>query len=256
MLRGWFRLGLIFVLLSWSGLNASLVPKDKECRNMAFRLTPINPIMNPEDRKYFKRAIPRIIHEIRLGEDIDENRDLSGNWGAYCAEMGFEHHVWTEHTPNVDSVFAENNAALFHQLCEEKCYGSAEDVLKYELLRHFGGIFVDESISPPETAGVYVDFGMIVPLRGLQVLVSKEAIDVGNSALYADTRLIGACKNHPVLKSISKQIVGNAHRYRRKTESHVRKYATGERLFSMALTGIVGVLQPAYIEQYGMYTGE
>ncbi|KAI5171480.1 hypothetical protein NEFER03_0965 [Nematocida sp. LUAm3] len=233
-------------------MHNRLVLKDPECENMNYTLDPnVSFACSPKSR-YSARKIPKVIHQARIGSELPLESAEETPWGKYCQDTGFTYCMWTEHIPELEKIFGKKNYALFKQLCREQLYKSAEDLLKYEVLRAYGGVFVGKEIMPPMQGEAFVDLEKVIPLRGIQVLVSKAPVNVGNSAIYADSSFLACCKKHPIPTSLCAQIRQNVEHYRRKTGKHVRRYSTGSVFLSSALTGSVGVLQPNYIKQYGM----
>lgn len=87
-------------------------------------------------KKADKPLIPRIIHQIWLGSELPKK------YARFCKtweEMnpGYEYKLWTDADV---ADFEMENRELFDR---SKNYGLKSDILRYELLKRYGGIYVD-----------------------------------------------------------------------------------------------------------------
>jgi inositol phosphorylceramide mannosyltransferase catalytic subunit len=117
--------------------------------------------------------IPKIIHRIWIGNPDHCPADLMKGWlDKHPVEAGWEHRLWSnEHAPTWTSEGrsycaggAWENAASIAQL-SELC-GKA-DVMRYEILRTYGGIYVDADTqclrSLDEAPGLFLEPSAWVP---------------------------------------------------------------------------------------------
>jgi mannosyltransferase OCH1-like enzyme len=86
-------------------------------------------------------SIPKIIHQIWLGDQAQRPQRWIDTW--IRAHPDWQHHVWTE--ANLPALQNERQYATMPAYC-----GRA-DIVRYELLHQFGGVYIDadsECIAP------------------------------------------------------------------------------------------------------------
>jgi len=121
--------------------------------------------------------IPKIIHQIWLGGGLpEENRRLMARLKKL--NPGFEHKLWNE--SNIDFELETGN--LLHELSNP---GQKSDVLRYEILKRFGGIYAD------------LDFYAIRSFDSLLFLNFFTGIVYHHEPSLANG-LIGCIPNHPI----------------------------------------------------------
>jgi len=128
--------------------------------------------------------IPKIIHQIWLGSPVPEV------YGAYMQSWrdkhpGWEYFLWTDET--VKTVLPLYNQE-FYDAAEN--YGTKSDILRWELLYRFGGLYADmdhECLNPVDELHYVFDF-----YTGIQPL---DAI-----FLQLGAALVGSIPGHPILK--------------------------------------------------------
>lgn len=133
--------------------------------------------------------IPRIIHQIWVGKNIYPKlfRQWSRTWRK--RHPGWRYVLWTE---KLLSRYFSNG--LFNQrtfeiaLFEEKNYAKAADVVRYEVINKFGGLYAD------------TDVWCFESFEKLQNLYDFYAMqDASQLNFWANNGLFGAIKNHPIL---------------------------------------------------------
>lgn len=80
--------------------------------------------------------IPKIIHQIWIGDKSKQPKELMNTWKM----EGWEYKLWTE--KEIDELQLENKR-LYDYFYDKKCYYGASDVVRLEILKRFGGIYID-----------------------------------------------------------------------------------------------------------------
>lgn len=93
-----------------------------------------------------KREIPKILHQIWIGDQSIAPRSLMDTWKM----EGWEYKLWTE--KEIDALNLKNRR-LYDYFMQKKCYYGASDVVRLEVLERFGGVYIDadtERLQPIE----------------------------------------------------------------------------------------------------------
>ena len=125
--------------------------------------------------------IPRIIHQIWLGSRFPNKylvwqktwKDIHPDW---------EYYLWTDN--NIESLKLINKQAF----CQSKNLGTKSDILRYEILYQYGGLYVD------------TDFECLKSLEPLHHLCDLyTGVAYSKEACLANG-LIGSIPRHPILR--------------------------------------------------------
>lgn len=133
-----------------------------------------------EEKTHDTNKIPKIIHQIWLGEIPDKVIKLSERIKEI--HYDWEYKLWTYNNLNELNL---TNLNLFNNLYNK---GSQSDVLRYEILSKYGGIYLD------------TDFYMIKNFDDLLFL--DFFTGNGSNGFEAYNGLIGCIPNHPILNKI------------------------------------------------------
>lgn len=141
--------------------------------------------------------IPKIIHQIWLGSPFPEKYlAFQRSWIKHHPD--WEYRLWTDKSLN---HFELHNQSLFDSAVN---WGEKSDILRYEILYQFGGVYVDtdfECLKSLEPFHHLVDF-----YTGLFNLDRKWLFPrLGNG-------IIGACPGHPILKACIENLSGEGER--------------------------------------------
>lgn len=142
----------------------------------------LNPsVLSPEARL----KIPKIIHQIWVGGSVpDAFKELMQAWIDYCAAFGWEYRLWTD----VDiAPFGLYNQQFYDETAN---YGVKSDLLKWEVVYRYGGVYVDvdfEPLAALDQLHYMYDF-----YTGIQPLDSQ--------FLQLGAALFAAVPGHPILK--------------------------------------------------------
>tara|TARA_R110000782_G_scaffold190214_7_gene280130 strand:+ start:213 stop:959 length:747 start_codon:yes stop_codon:yes gene_type:complete len=89
-----------------------------------------------------EEKIPKKIHQIWLGSKIPNNLEkLSSQWKKLCEENNWEYYLWDDNT--IKNLKIDNK--FFNK---SKNYGQKSDILRYEILKKEGGVYVDIDFIP------------------------------------------------------------------------------------------------------------
>ena len=131
--------------------------------------------------------IPKIIHRTRLGDDTlpEECDRFMANWIRF--HPGWEERLWTPQ--NLPPLLNDKVYHLSPNL------GHRSDILRYELLYRFGGVYVDLDFDccsslEPLLAGVTCFLGRIAPTM----------TDLGVQTI--ETAIMGSVPGHPFLEQV------------------------------------------------------
>jgi mannosyltransferase OCH1-like enzyme len=127
--------------------------------------------------------IPKIIHQIWLGSPVpDVYKTLMQTW--VDMHPGWEYRLWTDENVGNISLFNKK----FYD--EAQNYGMKSDILRWEILYQYGGLYVDvdyQCLQPFDALHYLYDFYTgIQPLDTLMVQLGAA--------------LVGTCPQHPILK--------------------------------------------------------
>lgn len=127
--------------------------------------------------------IPKIIHQIWIGNGVPKEFELfRKSWLYYHPD--WEYRLWTQH--DLDQLALCNKELLYNA----RNPGELSDMLRYEILYQFGGVYVDmdfECLKPLDILHYMYDFYV-----GIQPLDS-EMVQLGIG-------IVGSIPGHPLLK--------------------------------------------------------
>ncbi len=128
--------------------------------------------------------IPKIIHQIWLGSHFPKHYErYQKSWLTY--HPGWLYKLWTDADVKNFTWSNQNSKKLFD---DAQNYGEKSDILRYELLYRYGGLYVD------------VDFECLKPLDDLHYCYDVYVGIEQAQRLEINNALIGAAPEHPFLK--------------------------------------------------------
>ncbi len=244
---------LFFLLLNCS-LFAGLHPDyDPHCDSMKAEACPFEKFT--DHPHYYDDVVPNKIHRIWIG---DQNRLSAENrriWEDYTSDHGIEYKLWTENDLEVMKTFMlPQNFNLFLKLHSLGQFWAASDVLRMEILRNFGGIYLDCDFFPPEIEGKKVKFSELLSMRGLTVMTEHNAREIGGGkAIFVANGFICAPRMHPVIVSYCEQVYENTENFFRCENCYEAPYVTGPFLFTKILNGTFNVVPWTFLMKYQCY---
>lgn len=145
--------------------------------------------------------IPKIIHQVWVGP-IPKPPFL-GSWGEKHPD--YEYKLWT--VPEIDAFMPLKNQHLFDDFANSKEFGNISglvDILRYEILYEYGGIYIDGDIECLRTLeGEFLESDFFV-----SYVLERVEQTLSNS-------VIGCTKNHPIMK----QMIDELHSCERVTDT-------------------------------------
>lgn len=130
-----------------------------------------------------KLRIPKIIHQIWLGSPLpEEYLALQDSWKKFHPD--WEYHLWTDENIKDLSLI---NREIFEKT---KNLGAKADILRYEILYQFGGLYVD------------TDFECLKPFDDIHYLADFYAGLLASHQPCIMNSLIGSSSNNAIIKEI------------------------------------------------------
>ncbi|MBI2743562.1 MAG: hypothetical protein HYX48_06565 [Chlamydiales bacterium] len=141
--------------------------------------------------------IPKIIHQIWLGGPLPEKyKEIQKSWLKHHPD--WEYRLWTDESAKALKM---QNRDLFESAVN---WGEKADILRYEILYQFGGLYVD------------TDFECLRPMDLLHQLcdfyIGLESIEKKFQSPRLSNALIAAAPRHPILKKCIESISGEGPR--------------------------------------------
>jgi len=140
--------------------------------------------------------IPKIIHQIWLGSPLPEEFEvLQQSWIEYHLDRGWVYKLWTDEDVAQLQLYNQE----FYDATDN--YGVKSDILRWELLYHFGGVYVDmdyECLHALDELHYTYDF-----YTALQPL--------DTSFIQLGAALVGSRTGHPILKHCIETIKDDWH---------------------------------------------
>lgn len=128
--------------------------------------------------------IPKIIHHIWLGSPLPEK------YARYIETWKKHHPTWTFMLWD-DAAVAKLGLINLRAYCAARNYGEKSDILRYEILYRFGGLYVDtdfECLQPFDAVHHSCDF------------YAGSYPHPGGGSMWVINAIIGSCPGHPILK--------------------------------------------------------
>lgn len=135
--------------------------------------------------------VPRCIHQIWLGPRPVPSTVSA--WADHAATHGYQHKLWRE--ADLAGFGCDENAALRHML-DEGDFPGAVDVVRYMILRDFGGIYLDCDWYPARSSRTFHHF---LPLTGLAAFAEDIPRNTGMGPILLANSFIATPPGHPVL---------------------------------------------------------
>ncbi len=95
--------------------------------------------------------VPRIIHQIWIGHKAPPEATFAA-WSDHAKKHGYEYKVWTEKEVAELDVL---KLKAFHTFRERGTFAACADLIRYEVLFKFGGIYIDADIYPLTTRALH-----------------------------------------------------------------------------------------------------
>lgn len=246
--------GIAFLFLTFcSTLGAGLLPDyDRNCASMYCFPATI------ESTDYFNQPVPKKIHQIWFGDPRRVDQRKIGQWKEYAEKFGFTYTLWSEaDDATLQSFMLPRNYELMIDFRNHGNYWAASDILRCELIKTFGGIYIDCDFLPPTNKDSFVNFEDILTFKGLTLMTEHFGRDIGSkTALFAANGFIVCSENHPVICSVVEQVYDNTKHWQEKNyRSHncgEAVYCTGPFLLNKVLSGCFNIVPCVFLEKHHM----
>lgn len=213
----------------------------------------VSPHKIEEQKQYFNKKIPSKVHQIWFG-NADNRPKKIDLWVDFCNRFGYEYKLWTENSLEEASSFVSSkNMEYIKLFLAQENYWAASDILRYEILRELGGIYVDCDFSPPVYEEEMIDLREITSMQGLTVVTEHKGRDVGESALFAMNGFLMASPGHPVILSMTEQLDKNIKSWNKRTGNYDAMFVTGPFMFNKVLFGNFNLVPLTYLQYFNMY---
>jgi mannosyltransferase OCH1-like enzyme len=190
----------------------------------------------------YSKEIPRKIHQIWFG-DKAKIPNQTNDWKDYANEYDYEYFFWNEKKiEDIKVLIHPSNWELIQFFINTKNYWSASDIVRCELLRIFGGIYVDCDFYPPNQNGRFLSLETFVVLRGSFFLTENHCPSIGEGALFVCNGFMGSCQGHPIMGSICHQFSGNIKKFHKMQNCYDSRYITGPFILNKVLNGSFQVI--------------
>lgn len=214
-------------------------------------------LLQPTAVPYFSQPVPKQLLLVHLCAPSPQQTAWLNSWRAYAAawDYGILEADAVE-PPGADpfeaiALASVAQASLSAGRCQE-----AEDVVRWGLLAHYGGVAIDASSWPPEHHGALADFAALTPLRGLVVLAGEKPHNTLRapevSGLAVSSSLVLASPRHPVVQALAQTLPANVAAVRADDPAADRAYTTGAVLLTRMLSGSFTVLPQSFTATFGV----
>lgn len=196
--------------------------------------------VSPDDRRAIvaanQQAIPRIIHQIWIGErPVPE---ATRAWASHAASNGYQYKLWREadlQTLGID-VLPE-----FNDMLAAGDYPGAVDVARYVILAREGGIYLDCDWYP---ARMDRSFDAFMSMAGLTAMAEPVPRNLGWGSMLLYNSFIAAPAGHPAMTGMIEAIPDVLKRL----ADAPAWWSTGPLLFTLiARRGPIQLLDPAFV---------
>lgn len=213
----------------WKSMEEGREPTDplffsnKDIKNIEKRFNNFNSsIKNKLPENYSKPPqnfrIPPIIHFIWLGSSIPEKIDMIINsWRVF--NPGWKIIIWTDKEVETFSWTKESSKNFYEKATH---YAEKSDILRYEILYQFGGIYSDTDVVCLKSFNDLISSGVTL-LGGLEVNQVY-----ASSVVWLCNAVIGCIKNSPIIKYCIENLKSSVE------SSDNLVFRTGPRLFTLA----------------------
>lgn len=244
---------VVFMCVNCVFLEAGLLPDyDNRCSSMHCHPAEIT------STDYFDNSVPKNVHQIWFGDQSRVNRKKIAQWKAFATTFGYNYTLWTEQDDAIlKSFMLPRNFDLMVQMRERKNYWAASDIVRFELMKRFGGVYIDCDFLPPSNENGFVDFQDILNFHGLTLMTEHYGRNIGSdSSLFAANGFIVSPANHPVVCSVVDQVHDNTMHWNAREGvgggCGEAVYCTGPFLLNKVLSGCFNIVPCAYLEKYRM----
>lgn len=247
------RLVFIFnLIVLFNTVYAGLLPDyDENCDHLLKEKCPIEDFLSGE--KKCNEPVPRKIHRIWFGCQNKLSNDNRKMWDDYAREFGYDYRLWTEADLEELSMFmGPRNFSYLKLFVSIENWWAASDIVRLELIKQFGGIYLDCDFSVPKFEGKNIDIMDLIDKTGLTLMCEHHAREVGsNNAIFVANGFIAAPRNHTMISFAVTYISNNIDEWLVNNENYNAMYATGPFYINRILNGTYRVIPVTFFEELG-----
>lgn len=245
-------LGILIPITLWAGI----IPEyDKNCDFLKTTTCEVDKFLSLENIDYYKKEVPRKIHRIWFGDQNRLSKEDRRSWEEYALRYAYEYKLWTEKDFVICTEFMKaENYELMQLMISQQNWWAASDILRIELIKNFGGIYLDSDFKTPSWEGHPIDFFRILNNKGLTLMTEHCGRDIGTqTAIFVANGFIVAPPNHPVIVSAVEQLHANALNFYNSKGYFDAAYATGPFLLNRVLSGTYNIVPCMYLKKFKIY---
>lgn len=245
---------LFLLLISPITVFSGILPDyDIKVNSMFCHAADIDPSSYPEQLGYFNQEVPKIIHQIWFGDPSKLDNKVN-QWKGYACDFNYRHLFWCENNlEEVREFMSSENYGFLSKMLLIKNWWAAADILRLELIKHFGGVYLDCDFSPPTKNGHYVDLELLIDFHGLTLMTEHDGRNIGTgNAIFASNGFIICSPQHPLIISAVNQLAANINSCYSKEKGYDAMYATGPFFLNRVLSGSFNVVPIMYLHSFGM----
>ncbi|KAI5187368.1 hypothetical protein NEHOM01_2122 [Nematocida homosporus] len=228
---------------------------DPRIRCLDARPECFDPVSIEKHRLYLEKPVPKIVHLIWFGKrDRLDRLGTLPRWLEYCQKFKWKYMFWSESSEEAYKRFAKpRNVALIRHLLNRRIFCAASDVLRYEILKEYGGLYVDCDMQPPTYCGELVSLFECFPDTGLSVVTENTMRNTGTIGLFVANPFIFTPKQDPRIKAAVNQIYQNYMSFTAATHTNNPSYITGPFFFNSVLFGPFNTFSARYCHYWNIW---
>lgn len=238
---------IFFLLLRTHTIFGALIP-DYDTNCDALRSTPLEVIIQDSTiTNFLEKEVPMNIHQIWFG-DPNKVPSRTSKWEKYRS-TGWKYRLWTEKDEKeIKKFVSRRNFDLLKSLLAHKSWWAASDLLRYELIREFGGIYLDCDFAAPENEDGNIPLENIFRLKGATFVTEHKGRDIGTgNALFVMNGILCAPAHHPLFEHLCDTIYMHVLQWKGSKGDYNAMYCTGPFFLNRCLNGPFQVLPIQYI---------
>lgn len=214
----------------------------------------INPQVYEDQAEYFYKDVPRKIHQIWFGDIKNCPKERCQKWEELAKEFGYTYKLWCiNDIPNGIPFVSQKNMFLLKKMLRQKNWWAASDILRYEILKNFGGVYVDCDFFPPTYQEKYVDLSTLFSFKGITLFTEHHGREIGATAIFVCNGFILSPPNHPIIVSLTEQVYNNAKNWYDRKKNYDAMFVTGPFLLNKVLSGTFNVVPCSYIKKFNCF---
>lgn len=204
---------------------------------------------------YFCQEVPKIIHQICFVAETEEQEKKTKEWENYADKFNYGYKKWNaKDWKYFLSMIPPHRVSFIRSLLKENHLPEAASVIRYEILRRLGGIYIDINYSPPrDEKGDWIDLGILLNFKGLTVMTEKLGRNIKEGALFVSADFIMTPSFHPVITAACQQVEANSKKWLSNKGEYDHSWCMGSFFLNKILWGTFNVVPYFYLKEYKMH---